>query len=74
MYDGHMVPSSFLRHSPMPLHISTARAKPPCAAKSRVVRGSHGLYCGLIFERLGHRRRVDDLAGVHKIFRIERRA
>src|SRR5215470_6364403 len=48
MYDGHMVPSSFLRHSPMPLHISTARTKPPCSLKSRVVRGSQVLYCGLI--------------------------
>src|SRR5512134_2778519 len=49
MYDGHMVPSSFLRHSPMPLHISTARAKPPCSLKSKVVCGSQVLYCGLIF-------------------------
>ena len=37
-----MVPSSFFRHSPIPLHISTARAKPPCPEKSRVVRGSQG--------------------------------
>src|SRR3970040_873192 len=48
MYAGHMVPSSFFRLSPMPLHISTERAKPPCPAKSKVVRGSQGLYCGLL--------------------------
>src|SRR6266571_2453275 len=29
MYDGHIVPSSFLRQAPTPLHISTARPKPP---------------------------------------------
>ena len=71
MYDGHMVPSSFLRHSPMPLHISTARAKPPWPLKSNVVRGSHGLVVRADLQRLGHRRRVDDLAGVHRCFRIE---
>src|SRR3990172_12840015 len=46
--EGHMVPSSFLRHSPMPLHISTALTKPPCSVKSSVVRGSQVLYWGLI--------------------------
>jgi len=46
MYDGHMVPSSFFRHSPMPLHISTAAAKPPCEAKSSIVSGCHALYAG----------------------------
>src|SRR5258705_12583654 len=44
MYDGHIVPSSFLRHSPTPLHISTAAAYPPCCEKSRSVIGSHVLY------------------------------
>ena len=29
MYDGHMVPESFLRQAPTPLHISTAPAMPP---------------------------------------------
>src|SRR5262245_54563233 len=43
MYDGHMVPSSFLRQTPTPLHISTAAAKPPCAEKSSSVFGSHVL-------------------------------
>src|SRR5262252_9908262 len=40
MYDGHIVPSSFLRHSPTPLHISTAAANPPCSEKSSRVLGS----------------------------------
>ena len=39
-----MVPSSFLRQTPTPLHISTAAAKPPCAEKSSRVLGSHVLY------------------------------
>src|SRR6266852_4626571 len=43
MYEGHIVPSSFLRHSPTPLHISTAAAKPPCFEKSSRVTGSHVL-------------------------------
>ena len=38
-----MVPSSFLRHAPTPLHISTAAAKPPCAEKSSRVLGSQVL-------------------------------
>jgi hypothetical protein len=29
MYDGHIVPDSFLRHAPSPLHMSTAPAMPP---------------------------------------------
>src|SRR5258705_11837350 len=44
MYDGHMVPSSFFRHTPTPLHISTAAAKPPWAEKSSRVLGSQVLY------------------------------
>src|SRR5712692_8720363 len=44
MYEGHIVPSSFFLHSPTPLHISTAAAKPPCAEKSSSVVGSHVLY------------------------------
>src|SRR5262245_4593122 len=44
MYDGHIVPSSFFRQTPTPLHISTAAAKPPCDEKSRSVFGSHVLY------------------------------
>ena len=35
-----MVPANFFRHTPMPLHISTAAAKPPCSLKSSVVSGS----------------------------------
>src|SRR4029453_9527356 len=46
MEDGHMVPSSFFRHTPTPLHISTAAAKPPWAEKSSRVLGSHVLYSG----------------------------
>ena len=41
MYEGHIVPSSFFRQTPIPLHISTAPAKPPCPEKSRSVSGSH---------------------------------
>src|SRR5690242_13486657 len=44
MYEGHIVPSSFLRHTPTPLHISTDAAKPPPAEKSSIVFGSHVLY------------------------------
>src|SRR5262245_57811249 len=44
MYEGHILPSSFLRHSPTPLHISTAAAKPPCAEKSSRVAGCHVVY------------------------------
>src|SRR5262245_33127446 len=45
MYEGHIVPSSFFRHTPTPLHISTAAAKPPCSEKSSsVFGGSHVLY------------------------------
>src|ERR671937_1532848 len=44
MYEGHIVPSSFLRQTPTPLHISTEAAKPPCAEKSSSVFGSHVLY------------------------------
>ena len=40
MYEGHMVPSSVLRHTPTPLHSSTAPAKPPWPEKSRSVVGS----------------------------------
>src|SRR5215472_19370301 len=43
MYDGHIVPSSFLRQTPTPLHISTDAANPPCAEKSRSVFGSQVL-------------------------------
>jgi hypothetical protein len=39
MYDGHIVPSRFLRQRPTPLHISTARPKPSCSEKSNVVAG-----------------------------------
>ena len=39
-----MVPSSFFRHTPTPLHISTAAAKPPWAEKSSDVFGSQVLY------------------------------
>src|SRR5262249_42350271 len=46
MYEGHMVPSSFLRHTPTPLHISTDAAKPPWAEKSSMVDGSQVLYSG----------------------------
>src|SRR5262245_39643166 len=41
MYEGHMVPSSVLRQTPTPLHISTAAAKPPWLEKSSSVLGSH---------------------------------
>src|SRR5262249_22583948 len=44
MYEGHMVPSSFIRQTPIPLHISTAAAKPPWPEKSRSVSGSHVRY------------------------------
>ena len=44
MYEGHIVPSSVLRHAPTPLHISTAAAKPPCVEKSSSVRGAHVAY------------------------------
>src|SRR6266850_7117635 len=44
MYEGHIVPSSFLRQTPTPLHISTDAAKPPWAEKSSRVLGSHVLY------------------------------
>src|SRR5438445_11701621 len=44
MYDGHIVPSSVLRHAPTPLHISIDAAKPPCSEKSSKVFGSHVLY------------------------------
>ena len=40
MYDGHIVPSSFLRQTPTPLQSSTAAAKPPWPEKSRRVVGS----------------------------------
>src|SRR2546428_11147063 len=43
MYDGHIVPSSVLRHTPTPLHISTAAAKPPCPEKSSSVFGAQVL-------------------------------
>src|SRR5512138_373144 len=43
MYEGHIVPSSFLRQTPTPLHISTAAVKPPWAPKSSSVLGSHVL-------------------------------
>ena len=33
MYDGHMVPSFFLRQTPAPLHSSTAVANPPSREK-----------------------------------------
>ena len=33
----------------MPLHISTALAKPPCPVKSKVVSGCQVWYRGLIF-------------------------
>jgi hypothetical protein len=36
MYDGHIVPSSVLRHAPRPLHISTAPAKPPTLEVEKV--------------------------------------
>jgi hypothetical protein len=29
MYEGHIVPDSFFRHAPTPLHISTAPPMPP---------------------------------------------
>src|SRR5262249_6045431 len=44
IYEGHMVPSSFLRHTPSPLHVATDAANPPCAEKSSSVLGSHVLY------------------------------
>jgi len=44
MYDGHIVPSSVLRHAPTPLHISIDAAKPPCSEKSSKVFGSHVVY------------------------------
>src|SRR5215831_5971002 len=44
MYEGHIVPSSFFRQTPTPLHISTAAANPPCDEKSSRVFGSQVLY------------------------------
>ena len=55
------VPSSFFRHSPIPLHISTALAKPPCALKSRVVCGIQVWYFGWIL-------RDSVMAGASTIF------
>ena len=40
MYEGHIVPSRVLRHAPTPLHVSTARPRPPSAPKSKYVTGS----------------------------------
>ena len=34
-YEGHIVPSRFLRHSPTPAHSSAARVRPPSAEKSK---------------------------------------
>src|SRR6185312_17208863 len=39
IYDGHIVPESFLRHAPTPLHMSTAPPKPPYSSKSNHVGG-----------------------------------
>ena len=44
MYDGHIVPSSVLRHAPTPLHISTAPPKPAVL--------------GVVEERVGPRRAI----------------
>src|SRR3989442_11485741 len=41
MYDGHIVPSSFLRHSPTPLHISTATKDEEQDRKSTRLNSSH---------------------------------
>src|ERR1043166_2809185 len=44
MYEGHIVPSRVLRHTPTPLHISIDAAKPPCEEKSSSVTGSQVWY------------------------------
>jgi hypothetical protein len=72
MYDGHIVPSSFFRHAPSPLHISTST---PHAAEIAVV--EPGLWIRRPVRRSEaqvrrQRRRVDDLAGVEEAVGIER--
>src|SRR3954465_9375730 len=37
IYEGHIVPDRRLRHSPLPLHISMARSKPPSFSKEKCV-------------------------------------
>src|SRR5690242_969621 len=44
MYEGHIVPESFLRHAPTPLHISTAPPKPPKSEQSNHVAGFGVVY------------------------------
>ena len=61
-----MVPAFSLRQTAAPLHISTARANPPSALKSRYVFGSIRAISGTEAQVFGHRRRVDLLAGVHQ--------
>ena len=59
-----MVPSSFLRQTPAPLHISTARAKPPSRPNRKRVCRAY-LVAPAVPQVRGHGRRVHDLAGVH---------
>jgi hypothetical protein len=47
MYEGHIVPDSFLRHAPMPPHCSAARDSPPKSAKSKAVSMSRVEYRGV---------------------------
>ena len=72
MYDGHIVPSRFLRHSPTPLHISTARAESGVIGEVEERRRRRRRVTGAESQVRGDRRRVDDAAGIEEAVRIER--
>ena len=57
-----MVPAVSLRQTPVPLHISMARAKPPSALKSRYVLAP-ARETRPVAQILGHRRGIDVLPG-----------
>ena len=70
--DGHIVPSRFFRQAPTPAHSSAAGSRPPSAEKSNVVatRGRH--VARSIAQVRRQRRRIDDLAGIQQVERVER--
>ena len=70
MYDGHIVPSSVLRHAPRPLHISMAPATPPFRVVEERDRISSRV-AGAEAQVGREWRSVNDLAGIEDAVWIE---
>ena len=59
------MPVSFFRHAPTPLHISIAAPNPALTGEVEVGVDLNGVVAGSKAQVFCHRRRINNLAGVH---------